>query len=79
MPVVTSMAGYRRSTPMADMVLGSEIVVSWVIVCSLLKTVELWVLGVARFRGNAGAGSGVILTVFHGVLNCPCKCVAYQG
>ena len=59
-------------------VLAGEIVVSWVIVCSLLKTVELWVLGVARFLGNAGPGSGVMLMVFHVVLHCPCKCVCYH-
>jgi hypothetical protein len=60
-------------------VLASEIVVSWVLVFSLVRNVELWMFGVARFRGNASAGSGVMLTGFHGVLNCPCKCVAYHG
>jgi len=47
-------------------VLAGEIVVSWVLVFSLARNVELWMLGVARFRGNAGAGSGVMLMVFHG-------------
>jgi hypothetical protein len=60
-------------------VIASEIVVCRVLVFSLARNVELWMLGVARFRGIAGAGSGVMLTGFHVVLNYPCKCVAYHG
>ena len=59
---------------MPDIVPASEIVVPCVIVFSLARRVDLWMLGVARFRWSAGAGSGVTLIVFHVGLNCPCKC-----
>jgi len=36
-----------------------------VIVFSVGRRVNLWMLGIASFRGSAGFGSGVTLMVFH--------------